>query len=68
MATDFGERIDVEVAHERYQQLSLYVGASVFLFPRDMKLFVDGGDAQAAHRAAREYLEREARNLSPAGP
>lgn len=68
MVTDFGERIDVEVAHERFQQLSLYIGVSVFLVPRDMKLFVDGGDAQAAHRAAREYLEREARNLSPAGP
>jgi len=37
-----------------------------------MKLFVDGGgadaDADAARRAAREYLEREARNLYPTGP
>lgn len=70
LATDYGERIDVDVPHERFRQLSIYVGASVFLIPRDMKLFVDGGgaDADAARRAAREYLEREARNLSPAGP
>ncbi len=68
VATEYEEEINVEIPHDRYQQLSLYVGATVFLVPRVMKLFADGAEGRAAAQAAREYIEREARNLSPAGP
>jgi sulfate transport system ATP-binding protein len=66
--TEYGESVDVEIPHERYQQLSLYVGATIFLVPREMKLFADGAEGYAAAQAAREYMEREARHISPAGP
>jgi len=68
VATEYGDRIDVDIPHDRFQQLSIYVGATVFLVPREMKLFVAGSDSYAAAQAEREYREREARNLSPAGP
>jgi sulfate transport system ATP-binding protein len=68
LITEYGEWIDVDMSHERYQELSLYTGAAVFLVPRDIKLFFDGSNGFAAYQAAREQMQREARHLSPAGP
>ena len=68
LITEYGEWIDVEMPHDRCQELALYTGATVFLVPRDIKLFFDGSNGFAAYQAAREQMQREARHLSPAGP
>jgi len=67
LVTETGERIDVELTHERYRELHLGIGASVFLIPRQVKVFVDGTD-DGAYQAARLYARLQSRALSPTGP
>jgi len=66
--TESGELIDVELSHERFRELSLQIGATVYLVPREIKLFADDADTCPACQAAREYAKMESRIQSPAGP
>ncbi len=68
LVTEAGDRVDAEVPQDRYRELCLHPGSSVFLVPREVKLFAEDASGNAAYLAAREYMQQEARNLSPAGP
>ncbi|MBI4717123.1 MAG: TOBE-like domain-containing protein [Planctomycetes bacterium] len=68
LTTPAGESIDVEVPHERCRELALHVGAHVFLSPKQIKLFANGGAACGARSTIREFVTQEDRSLLATGP
>ncbi len=68
LVTEVGEQIDVEMSQERHRELALEFGATVFLAPREIKLYLDGANGYAAYHAAREHVRQQERNESPTGP
>ncbi len=42
VSEDLGQPLNVELSHEQYRSLEITTGSSVYLTPREMKVFVEG--------------------------
>jgi sulfate transport system ATP-binding protein len=48
LAAGEGDLIQVELAREQFERLALKMGDTLYVKPRKMRVFVDGGGSQPA--------------------